>query len=35
MNVDKHAIKREIGKVQAKISNLVDMRIEGDITKEE
>ena len=34
-DADKHAIKREIGKVQAKISNLVDMRTEGDITKEE
>lgn len=34
-DADMHAIKREIGKVQAKISNLVDMRTEGDITKEE
>lgn len=35
LEVDNQAIKREIGKVQAKISNLVDMRTDGDITKEE
>lgn len=33
--VDNQAIRREIGKVQGKISNLVDMRTEGDISKEE
>lgn len=33
--IDKKALEREIGKIQAKISTLVDMRTEGEITKDE